>query len=145
MDVKVVIKGTILGLSLLSQSVSAGFVSNTAHSRANCGGFNESITWNGSQSHWWRVLSIHFAIHQFSNDHSIDTGMHYTWRAAAYHMKEWGGKDNNNWWVQGYHYYHDGNKEVYDNYTEACDCAIYDGWWDKNIKPPVDSISGDIK
>ena len=33
----------------------AGIASATAHSRANCLGFNESVTWYLGHSFWWRV------------------------------------------------------------------------------------------
>ncbi len=119
----------LLGALIASNSHS-GFVSNTAHSRANCYGFNESITWNWTAYHWWRVKSLH--LNKNGTSHLIDTLMAYTWRSAAFHMKEWEGPNRDNWRVQGYHFYMDNyGREVYDVYTDAKDCAIYDGWWDR--------------
>jgi hypothetical protein len=63
--------------------------------------------------------------------------MAYTWRAAAFDFwKDPAGTYANQYWVQGYHFYlaNDGSK-VYDAYTDAGGCNIYDGWWDKPIKP----------
>jgi hypothetical protein len=119
----------------LAANTHAGFYANTAHSRANCYGFNESITWNWSQYHWWKVVSIHFR--QSGNGpftHTITAPMAYTWRAAAYDlMKDPAGPYANQYWVQGYHYYMATNGAViYDAYTDAGNCKIYDGWWDKN-------------
>ncbi|MCX7114751.1 MAG: hypothetical protein NTW08_02405 [Gammaproteobacteria bacterium] len=122
----------ILGL-LFTSSAYSGFYANTAHSRANCYGFNESITWNWSEYHWWQVKSIHLALHGDGFNHEVNWPMSYTWRAAAYHANEWGGPMANNWHVQGYHWFmnHGGNV-IYDTATEADDCKIYDGWWDKD-------------
>ena len=60
--------------------------------------------------------------------------MAYTWRAAAYDFfTDPAGPDAKNYWVQGYHFYMDyDGTYVYDAYTQAGDCAIYDGWWDRN-------------
>lgn len=126
-------KRIILSMILYSASLNlhAGFWGTTAHSRANCFGFNESITWNGHNSFWWRVESVHFDNKGGGRDHSINTGMNYTWRAAAYHMGEWEGKTADNWHVQGYHFYrNDNGREVYDTFTDSFDCNQYDGWWD---------------
>lgn len=53
-------KLTACGLFSCAITVNAGVVAPTAHSRANCGGFNESITWHLGHSYWWRVESHHF-------------------------------------------------------------------------------------
>lgn len=110
----------------------AGWYASTAHSRANCYGFNESITWNWTEYHWWKVISLHFRVHGSGFDHKTDAWMAYTWRAAAFHMGEWEGDKANNWRVQGYHFYmrNDG-VVIYDAYTQSVDCNMYDGWWDK--------------
>lgn len=106
----------------------AGFFGTTAHSRANCLTFVESVTWNALESHWWRVKSLHTSAK--GANHLVDTFMAYTWRAAAYHAGE-SNKDLHDPWVsQGYHFYMGNNgKEVYDAYTYATDCSAYDGWW----------------
>ena len=69
----------IIGL-FTSSNLHAGFAANTSHSRANCVGFNESITWHYLEPHWWQVVSIHS---RNAGRHDIDTGMNWTWRAAA--------------------------------------------------------------
>lgn len=122
-------------LSLATITTHAGFYANTAHSRANCMGFNESITWNWNEYHWWEVVSIHFRQKgNGPNTHKIKVPMTYTWRAAAFDfMADPAGPMADQYWVQGYHYFmaYDGSV-VYDAYTQAGNCAIYDGWWDKN-------------
>jgi len=116
-------------LGAISLNSYAGLWASTAHSRSNCFGFNESITWNAHESHWWRVESVHF--YKDGSAHRINTGMNYTWRAAAYHTGEWEGPQANNWHVQGYHFYrNDNGREIYDVFTDAFDCSPYDGWWD---------------
>lgn len=124
----------MLILALIASAASpvssyAGFAANTAHSRANCFGFNESITWHYLEPHWWQVVSIHS---RNAGSHSMDTGMNYTWRAAALHVGEIT-QLHDIWKVQGYHFYKDCStcNKIYDVYTEAIDCSIYDGWWDK--------------
>lgn len=119
---------------LMVTSSYAGFYGNTAHSRGNCLAFNESITWNWSEYHWWSVRSMHFRVHgEGIGDHQVFFPMAHTWRAAAYHFPEAAGPMADNWWVQGYHYYMDyDGSVVYDAYTQSKDCSAYDGWWDKN-------------
>jgi hypothetical protein len=124
--------GKITGSILLCLSIEAhaGFWSNTAHSRANCVN-NESITWNGSSTHSWRVVSFHnYDYNKPSKGyHYIDTGMGYTWRQAAVHWNESypGGK----YFVTGFHYFLDDyGRQILGWNTQASDCSIYDGWWD---------------
>jgi len=106
----------------------AGVVATTAHSRANCVGFNESITWYLGHSFWWRVESHHFlTVNSARPEHVLNTGKSYTWRAAAYHPTE---SYTGHWYVRGYHYYYPYGNEVLDVTTGATDCNIYDGWWD---------------
>ncbi len=125
----------IIGIGLLSLSITghAGWYANTAHSRGNCFGFNESITWNWTEYHWWRVRSIHYAQQGTGVTHEVNAWMAYTWRSAALHVGEWEGQYGKNWFVQGYHFYmkNDGS-EVYDAYTQSDNCNQYDGWWETN-------------
>ena len=121
-------------LIFLSYSLSgnAGIITPTAHSRANCFGFNESITWHLGHSYKWRVESHHF-LHTNSPypAHILNTGTHVTWRAAAYHATEGYSSRGHNWRVIGYHFYYpDGYRERLDVITKVDDCSIYDGWWD---------------
>lgn len=127
----------IVGILMLSTALTshAGVVRPTAHSRANCGGFNESVTWHLGHSYWWRVESHHFIKEApMPPTHILNTGTHHTWRAAAYHATEAYSSRGDKWWVVGYHFYHpDGNvnkRERLDTTTQATDCNIYDGWWD---------------
>lgn len=126
---------TAVALALLSFNTYSGWNANTAHSRANCYGFNESITWNWEEYHWWEVRSFHHKIRgDGPQDHNIIDFMRYTWRSAAYDFFKDPAGQNADWYqVQGYHFYmNDNGAKVYDAYTEARDCSIYDGWWDKN-------------
>lgn len=100
----------------------------TAHSRANCAGFNESITWWLAHHHWWQVKSYHTSPR--GPAHLLNTGMNYTWRAAAYHMRE--AYQGDGWAVKGLHFYRGTNGQtIFDVQTIATDCSIYDGWWDQ--------------
>ena len=127
----VIAKMVLSSMVVLMSTSHAGFFSNTAHSRANCATFVESVTWNGQESHWWRVKSLHTSAQ--GAQHMIDTFMAYTWRAAAFHSGE-SLRENNPWTSQGYHFYMDDNgREIYDVYTMATDCSAYDGWWSRSI------------
>ena len=59
---KYIRKAAGCALLLVTVVSHAGFYGNTAHSRGNCMGFNESITWNWSEYHWWEVESVHFLV-----------------------------------------------------------------------------------
>jgi hypothetical protein len=104
--------------------------------RANCGGNNESITWRYMVAYTWKVISFHYPESLNRNEyHVVNTGYATTWRQAAVHwgesFKQW---PIGRYYVYGYHFYWDWNynREVYDAATDANDCKIYDGWWDKN-------------
>lgn len=129
------LKITSCALLFSGINVHAGFYASTAHSRANCSGFNESITWNWNEYHWWQVRSVHFKQSGNGPDtHELNAWMAYTWRAAAFDFwKDPAGPNANQYWVQGYHFYmaYDGSV-VYDAYTQSGNCSGYDGWWDKN-------------
>ena len=136
--------GKIIGITLFcSTSVSnAGFYANTAHSRGNCMGFNESITWNWSEYHWWEVKSVHFRERGSGPiTHDITAFMQYTWRCAA--LDFWAdpaGGNADNYWVQGYHFFMNSNgQKIFDVYTQSGNCSGYNGWWDK-IKARGDEL-----
>jgi len=117
-----------LVLLSLCLNAEAGVAAITYHSRANCAGFNESISWRLGYSYWFQTLSQH--IHNVNGvpmGHLLDTGMAQTWRSAAYHATEgYGG-----WSVIGTHYFfNDSLKQWTSVVTRATDCSIYDGWWD---------------
>jgi hypothetical protein len=115
----------------LAFTVHAGVVAPTAHSRANCGGFNESVTWQAFHSYWWRVESHHFlSISEPWPHHVLNTGKNLTWRAAAYHAQEGYSSRGDHWYVVGYHFYYPNGRQVLDTTTMATDCSVYDGWWD---------------
>lgn len=118
---------TLLSISSLSY---AGFFGPTAHSRANCAGFNESVTWHAGHSYDWRVESHHYPEGWPNPHHIINTGKQHTWRAAAYHPTEAYSSRGDKWWVNGYHFYYSNGKERLDVMTSVGDCSIYDGWWD---------------
>jgi hypothetical protein len=109
----------------------AGLVAPTAHSRANCAGFNESITWHLGHSYWWRVESHHFlSLGDKRPHHILNTGKVFTWRAAAYHGKEGWQSRGDHWYVAGYHFFYPHGREVLDATTMAVDCGLNGGWWD---------------
>ena len=113
-------------LVALCLNAKAGVTAITYHSRANCVGFNESISWRLGTSYWFQTYSQHFKnISDAVPNHMLDTGAASTWRSAAYHATEgYGG-----WFVKGWHYFYDGRDWVL-IMTQATDCSIYDGWWD---------------
>jgi hypothetical protein len=120
-----------IALSVLLFTSNAGIIAPTAHSRANCIGFNESITWYLGHSYWWRVESHHYSSeHDTRPRHILNTGAHLTWRAAAYHATEAYSSRGDHWYVVGYHFFYPNGREVLDTITKASNCNIYDGWWD---------------
>lgn len=117
------------GLSLIALSMSAhsGFYAFTMHSRANCVGFNESVSWHFNHPNYLITWSQHsHADVPFQCNLNSD-GWRKTWRAAAYHYAEgYGG-----WYVLGNHWtMNDRGDPVKLAVTDAVDCNIYDGWWD---------------
>lgn len=133
---KHVIKSGLLVAGIaLGGTANAGFWGNTAHSRANCAGFNESVTWNAHASHYWRVESHHYNNPEPKPPvHILNSGMNLTWRAYAGHITEAYSTRGDNWRVAGYHFFMPNDtpneRERIDVITNAADCDIYDGWWD---------------
>lgn len=67
-------------------------------SRANCFGFNESVSWDPLHSYYLWTTSYHY--HNGTIVHITDTGWQHTWRSYAGHAIEgWGG-----WSVSGNHW-----------------------------------------
>lgn len=125
--------GNMAAIGLLSCSMMAhsGVIAPTAHSRANCAGFNESVTWQYNHSFWWRVESHHFlSLGDIRPHHILNTGTNLTWRAAAYHATEAYSSRGDHWYVSGYHFFYPSGREMLDVITMATDCNIYDGWWE---------------
>lgn len=115
----------------LSPSIYPGVKRVTVHSRANCAGNNESITWWLGHTRIWRAVSEHLRGGHYI--HLVDTGYNDTWRAAAVHWNEsW---TSYLYVVNGLHYIqmrdgpHAGQRFLTSK-TFADDCNIYDGWWD---------------
>lgn len=109
----------------------AGFHEFTMHSRANCGGFNESISWQFMRPYWLLTESYHFSPKfKYSCDFGSSPTIEMTWRSAACHYLE--GYEGGGWYVVGHHYNSgDNGKSTYlPGITDATDCKIYDGWWD---------------
>jgi hypothetical protein len=118
-----------IALLLTPFIVQAGVAYPTSHSRANCAGFNESVSWWLGHPDYRQVHSFHYVTTQGPMAHVLDTGMSHTFRAAAYHAAEAYSSRGDKWYVRGVHYYKQGNQAVVGAMTEAVDCAIYDGWW----------------
>lgn len=117
----------VISSLLLSMPIYAGFKEFTMHSRANCGGFNESISWHFNHSYNLLTYSLHTNPKVKYSCRFNSGGWDTTWRSAACHFAEgYGG-----WHVDGYHYTRDdrGNERLL-KVTSVDDCAIYDGWWD---------------
>lgn len=116
--------------SICSPSFSA-FDGLTHHSRANCVGFNESVTWWFNHPIVARVVSKHYPeclLGKDRNMHEINTGKSDSWRHAAYHPTEsYGGT----YCVVGNHYMYKKGVEHLIQSESVNDCAIYDGWWDR--------------
>ena len=116
-------------LLLIPISSHAGFWEFTMHSRANCVGFNESISWHFKHEYWLLTNSYH------SNPKAAYTcnfwsapNFEVTSRSAALHFAEgYGG-----WHVIGSHWTTPdrGRTSQLMAKTDAIDCNIYDGWWD---------------
>ena len=111
---------------LFSIAANAGIAEFTMHSRANCVGFNESISWHLGHSYWLRTESVHMKGGKVQ--HIVGTKKELTWRSAAYHV---GDESLSGWTVQGIHYgYTTDHKQILWAITSVTDCSIYDGWWD---------------
>ena len=112
-----------LGVSL---DANAGLHGLTYHSRANCGGFNETISWHRGTNYWFWTVSRHRNDVK-KIDHQLVADWSYTWRSAAYHATEgYGG-----WTVEGHHWVKENEFGMpYETEKEfVADCSIYDGWW----------------
>lgn len=121
-------KKFVLLLSVMG-TAHAGFDGLTHHSRANCAGFNESISWWAGHSFKGRVVSDHYPHGRSGkNDyHRLEASKAVTWRHAALHSTE---SYEGDYVVIGYHYLYKNDKEILVQWESVSDCAIYDGWWD---------------
>jgi hypothetical protein len=129
MKITIILTGILI--FLVPMACYSGISAPTAHSRANCNGYNESVTWQLNHSYFWRVESHHFpTVTSSLPAHILNTGKFFTWRAVAYHPTEAYSSRGDKWYVKGYHFYYPNGKEVLDVVTTATDCSIYDGWWD---------------
>lgn len=118
----------------------------THHSRANCLGINETISWDGTSRHKLAIVSKHFKSEQItggdlihintdpaSRIYDYDSFIN-TWRAAIVHVGEARGKTK--WRVEGVHYvyyinmFNQYNYDIYS--TTTIDCDLYNGWWNKD-------------
>lgn len=120
-------KKILLIISMMMCNASqAGFNALTYHSRANCAGFNETISWHAGHAYWLWTVSRHRNADKHI-DHQLVANWANTWRSAAYHATEgYGG-----WTVEGHHWIKENEwgmpYEVANEYV--ADCSIYDGWW----------------
>lgn len=100
------------------------------HSRANCAGFNESVTWWLGHPIISRVVSHHYPeclLGKDRNKHIVETPKNSSWRHAAYHATE---SYNGTYCVVGNHYMYIRGIEHLIQSESVIDCNIYDGWWD---------------
>jgi len=100
------------------------------HSRANCVGFNETVTWWLGHSVISRVESMHYPECLRGSKkymHVLKTEKTRSWRHAAYHATEsYGGS----YCVVGNHYMYVRGVEHLVQSESVTDCSIYNGWWD---------------
>lgn len=135
MNIKIIIAIT---LSIVSINTYAGFNGLTIHSRANCLTINESISWDATKSHVLSVNTTHSKISYtrgILNYHSIPESKNgtwvTTWRNAVIHIPE-RPESGTYWLVHGDHKEKINGVEKNLGCTEASNCNIYDGWWDKD-------------
>lgn len=105
----------------------AGFEFWTHHSRANCYGINETITWFYGHFGKYQVEGDHILN---GTSHNVKTQPENTWRHGAVHWSEapYGGK----WIVAGKHwaYSFDWKMRWLEHSEIVNNCSIYDGWYD---------------
>lgn len=121
---------------IVNTATHAGLHGLTHHSRANCFGFNESVSWWKGHNFKAYVVSEHF---KYGNEedtsrpgsyHTIRTIPGITWRHAAFHSHE-GYSPLTNYLVKGWHYmYDESNRPSLVMISPARNCSAYDGWWD---------------
>ena len=116
-------------LMILSNCCYAGINGLTIHSRANCAGNNESISWDKKANHVLRVVSTHMNLTK-GTQHTNDTGFINTWRAAVVHWSE--AVNSGAWVVTGSHweYFPRENRTVFLGSETVAGCSIYNGWWE---------------
>lgn len=118
----------IICLTVLFTSSYSGVKNLTHHSRANCVGFNESVSWELGRNWWLWVNSEHINVNTGRVIHALASGWQLTWRNAMFHFPEGHSMD---WKVKGSHYMLQSNGKPFIAAEEyISDCSIYDGWWD---------------
>lgn len=123
---KIISSISLISSLVMSLNASAGLVNLTFHSRANCMGFNETVTWHAGHTYQlWTVSRHRFRGEQL--DHQLVANWAQTWRSAAFHTTE-GYAD---WTVEGHHWTRDNEWTMPYQLAEevVSDCSIYDGWW----------------
>lgn len=120
----------VILISSIASTSHAGLYAPTMHSRANCNGINESVTWQANVPHNWRVDSYHWESNQNSKkEHIKSTKWAWTTIAIGYCLTEPPPKESPMWIVGGYHYKFNHDDQRLEASTEAIDCNVYDGWW----------------
>ena len=107
---------------LLCSNGYAAFNGLSHHSRANCVGFNETISWDMTQLHTMAVISVHFL--PDNTEHKLVYKLTDTLRAHAYDVG-----DLQKALIAGFHYMLLGNNILLVQEDYVTDCSIYDGWW----------------
>lgn len=119
-----------IALTAISLSSFSGIDGLTHHSRANCAGFNETVTWWLGHSVSARVESHHYPeclLGRDRNKHIVQTVKSSSWRHAAYHPTE---SYSGTYCVVGNHFMYIKGVEHLIQSESVTDCNIYDGWWD---------------
>ncbi len=117
-------------MNAVSTASFSAFDGLTHHSRANCAGFNETVTWWFNHPVVARVEGRHYPECLLGRDthmHTLKTEKSNSWRHAALHATEsYGGT----YCVVGSHFMYMKGVEHLIQSESVQDCSIYDGWWD---------------
>lgn len=134
MAIKNLLTGIIITASLiffLSSLSYAGFHGLTHHSRANCFGFNESVTWWAGNPVAAYVVSTHYPYAKNGDTdtfHRLATPKLVSWRHPAFHTNE--SYAFGTYIVDGLHFMPDGGgRYILVWHSNSGDCSEYDGWW----------------
>lgn len=127
----------LISLFLILSKAYAGAAGFTIHSRANCFGFNESISWDATA--YWRLITQSDHYYEGKRQHLIKTHDQTTKRSAACHPTESYDMITNPWVVWGIHwrFYYKDMGFHFEGGENVNNCSLYDGWWDDELLPAI--------
>lgn len=102
----------------------------SVHSRANCLGFNESISWDAT--HIWLLATTSY--HENNDDHRKSHEMRddarWTKWSNAFHSNE-SYNPRGPYMVTGNHWRHYTDNTFHkEGWERVSNCSIYNGWWE---------------